>query len=199
MVYLSRIYTRSGDQGETSIGDGSRVSKCDQRIVASGSIDELNCCVGIAATCCEDSAVREQLMVLQHWLFDLGADLTCPPPKEGQPGRRLQIEQRHVDQLENLIDQYLAQQQPLSSFVLPGGSLSAAHLHLARAVCRRAEIEVLRLHAETDINRLTTVFLNRLSDLLFVMARTANRNGTEDVLWRPGITNGPMQPDESAK
>ena len=165
-VRLTKIYTRGGDAGETSLGDGSRVSKLDPRIVALGEVDELNSFVGWCAA---------GLDRIQNELFDLGADLAVPG------GDRLRIEQPYVDRLEAEIDAANAQLEPLKSFVLPGGTETAARLYVARAVCRRAERAVLAVDAA---NPLVAIYLNRLSDLLFVLARLAN--GGDEPLWRPG-------------
>jgi cob(I)alamin adenosyltransferase len=165
-VRLTKIYTRGGDAGETSLGDGSRISKLDPRVVALGDVDELNSIVGW--TCAG-------LDRIQNELFDLGADLAVPG------GDRLQIEQSYIDRLEAEIDEANTQIEPLKSFVLPGGTETAARLYVARAVCRRAERAVL---AVDGANPLAAVYLNRLSDLLFVLARLAN--GGDEPLWRPG-------------
>jgi cob(I)alamin adenosyltransferase len=165
-VRLTSIYTGGGDAGETSLGDGSRVSKLDPRIAALGEVDELNSVVGWCAA---------GLDRIQNELFDLGADLSVPG------GDRLRIEQAYVDRLEAEIDEANAQLEPLKSFVLPGGTETAARLYVARAVCRRAERAVL---AVDGVNPLAAIYLNRLSDLLFVLARLAN--GGDEPLWRPG-------------
>ena len=165
-VRLTSIYTGGGDRGETSLGDGSRVSKLDPRIVALGEVDELNSFVGWTGA---------GLDRIQNELFDLGADLSVPG------GDRLQIEQPYIDRLEAEIDEANARLEPLKSFVLPGGTETAARLYVTRAVCRRAERAVL---AVDGANPLAAVYLNRLSDLLFVLARVAN--GGDEPLWRPG-------------
>ncbi|MFV0445693.1 MAG: cob(I)yrinic acid a,c-diamide adenosyltransferase [Planctomycetaceae bacterium] len=185
MVYLNRIYTRSGDHGETSLGDLSRVSKTDARIVAYGTVDELNSVVGVARAAGLSTQTDRWLEVIQNDLFDLGADL-CVPQSEQPEHPPLRIVPEQVARLEGWIDQTTARLQPLNSFVLPGGSAAAAALHQARTVCRRAEIEVLRLQAQATINDQTTIYLNRLSDLMFVLARAANDDGRSDVLWKPG-------------
>ena len=170
-VRLTRIYTRGGDRGETSLGDGSRVSKLDPHVVALGEVDELNSLVGWAGG----------LEHLQNELFDAGADLSVPYV-EGDD--RLRVTAAAVDRLEQEIDEANAALPDLRSFVLPGGSERAARLFLARAVCRRAERAVL---AVPDANPLVGVYLNRLSDLLFVLARAANADaGADEPLWRPG-------------
>ena len=170
-VRLTKIYTRGGDAGETSLGDGSRVSKLDPRVAAMGDVDELNSLVGWAGG----------LDRVQNELFDLGADLSVPFV-EGDD--RLRITDAAVSRLEHEIDEANASLPALKSFVLPGGNERAARLFLARAVCRRAERTVL---AVPDVNPRAAVYLNRLSDLLFVLARAANADaGVTGPLWRPG-------------
>jgi cob(I)alamin adenosyltransferase len=187
MVHLDRIYTRGGDQGETSLGNGRRVSKLDPRIEAGGSVDELNCCLGVATAAAGGEPIQSVLMALQQFLFDLGADLCVPLPEDGEkdllPGR---INDQHVRQLESLIDRFNDRLSPLTSFILPGGNPAAAGLHLARAICRRAERDMLRLQQVERLNPSLLIALNRLSDLLFVLARTANDEGRADVLWQGG-------------
>jgi cob(I)alamin adenosyltransferase len=183
-VRLTRIYTRGGDTGETSLGDGSRVSKLDPRIGAMGVVDELNAHVGVALRSCPDEQ-RDVLTRIQNELFDLGADLSVPPAVEG----RLRIEQAAVDRLEAECDRFNDGLGELRSFVLPGGSDAAAALHVARSTCRRAEREVLSAGREIDLSPLCAVYLNRLSDLLFILARAANASlGADEPLWRPGAT-----------
>jgi cob(I)alamin adenosyltransferase len=174
-VRLTRIYTRGGDAGETSLGDGSRVSKLDPRIVAGGEVDELNSAVGWALVVAEGE-VADVLARVQNELFDVGADLTVPPGKEG-----LRVTQAQIDRLEADCDRCNEALPSLKSFVMPGGSELAARLFLARAVCRRAERAVLAV----DAGPLPAIYLNRLSDLLFILARTANL-GRDEPLWRPG-------------
>jgi cob(I)alamin adenosyltransferase len=175
-VRLTRIYTRGGDRGETSLGDGSRVSKLDPRVAAMGDVDELNSLIGWALAAAPSDLLRR----IQNELFDVGADVSVPfAAGDG----RLRVEQELVDRLEADVDAVNAGLEPLKSFVLPGGSEAAARLYLARAVCRRAERSLL---AVADINPLATVYVNRLSDLLFVLARAAN--GGDEPLWRPGAT-----------
>jgi cob(I)alamin adenosyltransferase len=170
-VRLTRIYTGGGDKGETSLGDGSRISKLDPRVAAMGDVDELNSLVGWAVG----------LERIQNELFDVGADIAVPYAGNED---RLRITENAVERLEQEIDEANASLPELKSFVLPGGSERAARLFLARAVCRRAERAVL---AVTDTNPLAAVYLNRLSDLLFVLARVANAEaGVEEPLWRPG-------------
>lgn len=186
MVYLNRIYTKTGDTGETSLGDGRRVSKSDQRIIAYGTVDELNSslgCVLAEATMLEFSGLLQRI---QNDLFDVGADL-CVPESETPLGYEpLRVTTEQVTHLEQSIDAANEKLQPLKSFILPGGSVASARLHIARTICRRAEIEVVRLMANEQINPQVMIYLNRLSDLLFVLARCANEDGKRDVLWVPG-------------
>jgi cob(I)alamin adenosyltransferase len=177
-VRLTRIYTRGGDAGETSLGDGSRVSKLDPLVQAYGAVDELNSLVGWAQVEARDG----RLSRIQNELFDLGADLSVP---WAEGDGRLRIGQASIDRLEADCDEANASLPELSSFVLPGGSEAASRLHVARTACRRAEREVLAAAAERPVDPLALVYLNRLSDLLFILARGANA-GTEEPLWRPG-------------
>lgn len=184
MVNLNRIYTGGGDKGETSLADGQRVSKANDRVDAYGDVDELNATLGLARLHA-DAAVDVALSRIQNDLFDLGADLATPrmPEPKREP---LRVTQGQCDRLEAEIDAVNADLSPLTSFVLPAGSPLAAQLHLARTVCRRAERRVVGLAAHTDIGPTPQLYLNRLSDLLFVMARAANGGGAADVLWAPG-------------
>ncbi len=184
MVTLNKIYTRTGDSGQTGIGDGSRVSKLDLRIIAGGSVDETNSLLGVACVHL-DQPTRERLEKIQQRMFDLGADITCPWDPSAADDRCPRICERHVTGLEAEIDRVNGQLSALKSFILPGGTAAAAALHVARSVCRRAELDVLRLQQEHAVNPQIMVFLNRLSDLLFVLARNANDGGTNDVLWQP--------------
>lgn len=190
MVYLDRIYTRSGDAGETSLGDGTRVRKTHPRISSYGTVDELNAVLGVALASGEFSEVdRERLLTIQNDLFDVGADLCVPQTDEPLEYTPLRVQTEQVDKLEQWIDSNTEKLTPLKSFILPGGSLTSALLHQARTVCRRAEIEVQHLIDSPDtlaINENILIYLNRLSDLLFVMARMANDQGAKDVLWKPG-------------
>ena len=182
-VRLTRIYTRGGDAGETSLGDGSRVSKLDARIAAYGTVDELNSAVGLvlSADCPADLATV--LRRVQNELFDLGADLSVPMEHE----RRLRVTQAQVDALEAECDRLNEHLPELTSFVLPGGTEVAARLHVARTICRRAERDALVASGAHDVNPLALVYLNRLSDLLFIVSRAANAAcGREEPLWRPG-------------
>ena len=175
-VRLTRIYTRGGDAGDTSLGDGSRVSKLDPLVKAYGAVDELNSLLGWARV-----AAGEGLERLQNELFDLGADLSVPyAPGDG----KLRVTQAYVDRLEADCDEANAPLPELKSFVLPGGSEAASRLHVARAACRRAEREVLEAARARPVNPLAAVYLNRLSDLLFILARAANAG--DEPLWRPG-------------
>jgi len=180
-VRLTRIYTGGGDRGETSLGDGSRVPKVDCRIAAFGAVDELNSHIGLALAAELPPELRETLRRVQNELFDLGADLSVP----FGVADRLRISEDHIERLEQDCDRFNADLSELKSFVLPGGSEAAARLHVARSVCRRAEREALAAAEELDISRLALVYLNRLSDLLFILARTANAGG-EEPLWKPG-------------
>ena len=182
-VRLTKIYTRGGDRGETSLGDGSRASKLDPRIAAYGAVDELNSQLGVVLTLAELPAEqREPLERVQNDLFDLGADLSVP---FGGENAHLRVSQEQVDGLERLCDRFNEALPELKSFVLPGGTEAAARLHVARTVCRRAELLALATAAEVEIDPLVPVYLNRLSDLLFILARSANAGG-EEPLWRPG-------------
>jgi cob(I)alamin adenosyltransferase len=183
-VRLTRIYTGGGDRGETSLGDGSRVPKLDCRIAAFGAVDELNSQVGLALAAELPTELRDTLRRVQNELFDLGADLSVP----FGVADRLRISEDHIERLERDCDRFNASLAELKSFVLPGGSEAAARLHVARAVCRRAEREALAAAEELDISRLALVYLNRLSDLLFILARTANAGG-EEPLWKPGSSS----------
>jgi cob(I)alamin adenosyltransferase len=180
-VRLNRIYTRGGDQGETSLGDGTRVAKLDPLVAALGTVDELNAQLGLVRACADD----EGLAAIQNELFDLGADLCVP---FDAADARLRVGEAAVVRLESECDRVNAALPELRSFVLPGGSEAAARLHLARAVCRRAERDVLAAAQARPLNPLVAVYLNRLSDLLFILARAANA-GAEEPLWRPGSTN----------
>ncbi len=178
-VRLTKIYTRGGDAGETSLGDGSRVSKLDPRIAAYGIVDELNSHIGVVLAGDLPDVLHTPLARIQNELFDVGADLSVPYQVDG----RLRTTQAMVDGLERLCDELNEPLPELKSFVLPGGSEAAARLHVARTVARRAELASL----QADVNPLARVYLNRLSDLLFIAARTANAAaGVDEPLWRPG-------------
>ncbi len=184
MVTLTKIYTRGGDKGETSLGDGKRVAKYDPRVDAYGTVDETNAVVGLARLHAEGS-VDEMLARIQNDLFDLGADL-CTPDDGRKAEGALRIVDAQVDRLEQEIDAMNADLQPLSSFVLPGGSAAAAYLHLARTVSRRAERLICHLAESEPVNAAAVRYINRLSDHFFVLARHLNDNGGRDVLWVPG-------------
>ncbi len=184
MVTLSKIYTKTGDLGETGLGDGSRISKASLRVAAIGAVDEANSAIGIARLDAEDE-MDAMLARIQNDLFDLGADL-CAPEDGRKAEGRLRIAGSQVERLEREIDVLNASLSPLTSFVLPGGTALAAHLHLARAIARRAECALVELSAKEQINPEALRYANRLSDHLFVMARTANNQGMGDVLWVPG-------------
>jgi cob(I)alamin adenosyltransferase len=183
-VRLTRIYTRGGDKGETSLGDGSRVPKLDCRIGAFGAVDELNAALGVVlAEPGLPDPLREPLERIQNDLFDVGADLSVPYGI----GDRLRVEQTHVDRLEHLCDEFNETLPMLKSFVLPGGTAAAARLHVARTTCRRAERDALTAQEETGVNPLVLAYLNRLSDFLFIAARWANADARrEEPLWKPG-------------
>jgi cob(I)alamin adenosyltransferase len=185
-VRLTRIYTRAGDKGETSLGDGSRVPKLDCRIGAFGTVDELNSALGV--TLAEPGLperLREPLARIQNDLFDVGADLSVP----FGIGDRLRVEQRQIEWLEQLCDELNADLPELKSFVLPGGTAAAARLHVARTTCRRAERDALTANEEHGINALVLGYLNRLSDFLFIAARWANADaGQSEPLWKPGAS-----------
>ncbi len=184
MVKLTKIYTRGGDTGETSLGGGTRVPKHDLRVAAYGTVDEANAAVGIArlhATGDSDAMLAR----IQNDLFDLGADL-CTPEEPPPSHQALRVTQAQVDRLEREIDAMNEKLAPLNSFVLPGGSAAAAHLHLARTIVRRAERLITELAAKEKLNPLAVKYANRLSDHLFVLARHLNDDGKRDVLWVPG-------------
>lgn len=183
MVRLTRIYTRGGDGGETSLGDGSRVRKDALRVEAYGTVDEANSVIGLARLH-TDGETDAMLSRIQNDMFDLGADL-CRPEGAGQKSA-LRISPSQVERLENEIDALNADLAPLESFILPGGSAAAAWLHLARTATRRAERLAVALAAEESVGDQAIKYLNRLSDLLFVMARHCNDRGGDDVLWTPG-------------
>lgn len=188
MVRLTRIYTRGGDKGETSLGDGARVPKHDLRVAAYGTVDEANAAIGVARAHTADPAHRaadDMLRRIQDDLFDLGADLCVPEGGERQNGA-LRIVQSQVDRLEREIDAMNENLRPLDSFILPAGRPAAAYLHLARTIARRAERLMTELAGEQPVNPLAISYINRLSDHLFVLARALNDNGQADVLWRPG-------------
>lgn len=191
MVKLDKIYTGGGDSGETSLGDGSRVAKHSLRMAAQGDVDETNAVIGLARLRAGDGETDAVLARVQNDLFDLGADITTPG--DGSDDKQewiLRIRADQVARLEREIDAANEDLQPLKSFVLRGGSPLAAHLHHACTVARRAERSFSALAAEERVNADALKFLNRLSDLLFVLARAANDGGKADVLWQPGMNQG---------
>ncbi|MGH3427679.1 MAG: cob(I)yrinic acid a,c-diamide adenosyltransferase [Mycobacteriales bacterium] len=199
-VHLTRIYTKTGDTGSTALGDFSRVPKTHPRIAAYADVDETNCAIGVAqALGALPGEVRRVLTVVQNDLFDVGADLCVPGATAGTAKRKaapLRVTPEQVTRLESWCDEFNAELAPLNSFVLPGGSPGGALLHQARAVARRAERSVWALiEAEPTTSDRPAVYLNRLSDLLFILARTANPNG--DVLWKPGGDREPNERKES--
>ena len=190
MVKLTKIYTRTGDSGTTGLGTGQRVKKSDLRVEAYGTVDETNAVLGVVLLHIEDGhqELRKDLSSIQHDLFDLGADLCTPIRSDEDPAMVLRVMGNRVNDLEGMIDRYNADLAPLTSFVLPGGTQAAAHLHVARTVSRRAERLVCDLLEKepAETNPDTVRYLNRLSDLFFVCARWVNRQGPGDVLWVPG-------------
>lgn len=184
MVQLTRIYTKGGDKGKTSLSSGARVPKHDPRVAAYGTVDETNATVGLVRLH-TDGEVDDLLSRVQNDLFDLGADLATPEVEDPEyPPLRITTGQ--VERLEQEIDRINANLAPLKSFILPGGSPAAAHLHLARTVARRAEREITALAENDDINPEAIRYINRLSDLLFVLCRHVNDDGAKDILWVPG-------------
>ena len=183
---LDRIYTRSGDDGRTSLGDGGRLPKFHVRVGAYGSVDEANSVIGIALLHIEDRDIRDVLSRIQNDLFDLGADL-CRPQREHRKVEPLRVSERQVTWIEERIDSFNAGLSPLDSFVLSGGTHAAAHLHHARTVVRRAERYMTEIAYQEPINPAAIRYANRLSDLLFVLARNLNNRGEADVLWQPGL------------
>lgn len=192
MVRLTKIYTRTGDAGRTRLGDMSETDKHDLRVDSYGDVDETNSAIGLARSALGDGhALDPVLSTIQNDLFDVGADLCVPESDEPREWEPLRVKAEQVDALETHIDRLNADLEPLNSFILPAGSEASARLHLARTVCRRAERKVSALLASgAEVNSEVLRYLNRLSDLLFVMARTANENGKADVLWVPGGQRG---------
>jgi len=184
MVTLSKIYTRTGDQGETSLGSGTRVKKYSLRVKAYGTADEANAVIGIARLSAEEDA-DNMLGRIQNDLFDVGADL-CRPEDSSKTKSSLRVSDAQVKRLESEIDTINARLEPLKSFVLPGGTPTSSYLHLARTIVRRCERLVIALAEDESINTHVIKYLNRLSDHLFVLARSKNNNGINDVLWVPG-------------
>ncbi|MGI9436569.1 MAG: cob(I)yrinic acid a,c-diamide adenosyltransferase [Geminicoccaceae bacterium] len=184
MVQLTKIYTRGGDGGKTSLGDGARVPKHDLRVAAYGTVDEANAAIGLARLH-GDALADGMLGRIQNDLFDLGADLCRPVSAEGED-KALRIQPSQVQRLEDEIDGMNGMLKPLNSFILPGGTAAAAHLHLARTVVRRAERLTVQLALGETVSQVAIQYLNRLSDHLFVLSRYVNDQGKDDVLWVPG-------------
>ncbi len=194
MVKLNKIYTRTGDDGSTGLADGSRVLKHSLRPQAYGTVDELNASLGLVFLFLDnkkDENIFNDIKVLirgiQNDLFDLGADLSTPISKAKQSYKPLRITENQIKKIEEKIDEYNDELKPLNSFILPGGSEAASLIHLSRTIARRAERDVSLLSSEEEINTNALVYLNRLSDLLFVLSRVLNENGLNDVLWVPGL------------
>jgi cob(I)alamin adenosyltransferase len=190
MVVLTKIYTRTGDDGTTALGDGTRLPKYDLRVAAYGTVDETNATIGIArqALAAEHSELDATLRRIQNDLFDLGADLCVPNHGEELAYEPLRVTADQVAWLEGEIDRMNAELRPLSSFILPGGTAAASALHLARTICRRAERHIVELATKDSepVSDAVLKYMNRLSDLLFVASRYANGKGSQDVLWQPG-------------
>ena len=184
MVKLDKIYTTGGDKGETSLGDGQRVKKTNKIIIAVGSIEELSAHIGLALNVPKNK-YKKILTNIQNDLFDMGADLVVPKSNVRKKNV-LRIKDIHVSKIEKYIDDININLPPLKSFILPGGSMLSSRLHLARTVCRRCEINILQINNETIINQNVKKYINRLSDLLFVIARSANLVDNKEILWKPG-------------
>ena len=194
MVKINKIYTRTGDNGSTGLTDGSRVPKHSSIPQAYGSVDELNSSLGLVYFCLNkkdsgplSSEISDLIKEIQNDLFDLGADLSTPISKGKQKYPPLRIKQSQIDKLEKKIDHYNADLTALNSFILPGGSEASSLLHLSRTIARRAERDTSLLSSEEEINMKSLTYLNRLSDLLFVLCRVLNENGLRDILWIPGL------------
>lgn len=182
MVKLNKIYTKIGDKGSTQLGDGKMVNKDSLRVDAYGSVDEANATIGLSILR-TNIKIKKILKIIQNDLFDLGADLCIPDKKNTQ---KLKITKDRVDYIEEKIDNFNKELSSLNSFILPGGSESSTYLHIARTVTRRAERKIVALSKKEKINPITIIYLNRLSDLLFVLARYTNNKGKKDILWKPG-------------
>ena len=182
MVKLNKIYTKIGDKGSTQLGDGKMVNKDSLRVDAYGSVDEANATIGLSILR-TNIKIKKILKIVQNDLFDLGADLCIPDKKNTQ---KLKITKDRVDYIEEKIDSFNKELSSLNSFILPGGSESSTYLHIARTVTRRAERKIVALSKKEKINPITIIYLNRLSDLLFVLARYTNNKGKKDILWKPG-------------
>ena len=188
MVRLNKIYTRTGDQGETGLADGSRIAKHHPLAHAIGDVDEANSAIGLALFHVEDELARSTLSAVQNELFDLGADLATPGDDFAPTDMTLRIVQAQIDRLEREIDRMNEALEPLRSFILPGGAGGSAQLHLARAIVRRAERSAIAANHERRLNPLALIYLNRLSDYLFVAARYVAAQHGGDILWQPGAT-----------
>ena len=190
LVKLNKIYTRTGDAGETGLVDGSRISKAHPRAAAIGDVDEANCAIGVALLHVRDDDHRAMLGRIQNELFDLGADLATPG-EDFTPGEMtLRVTAEQVARLEREIDAMNEALEPLRSFILPGGGAGAAHLHLARTIVRRAERMAVAAAGEVALNPPALIYINRLSDHLFVLARLVTKAEGGDILWQPGATRG---------
>ena len=183
MIKLNKIYTKTGDGGDTALGDGERVLKDSLRVSAYGNVDELNASIGII-TLYANTELKRKLKNIQNDLFDIGADLCVPISEKNKD--RLRLSTNQIETLELEIDEMNSILEPLNSFVLPGGCRSATFLHMARTICRRAERSVVSLRSQEEINTNTLVYLNRLSDWLFVASRVENQENSSEVLWAPG-------------
>ena len=190
MVKLNKIYTRTGDSGEMGLADGSRIAKEHPLAHAIGDVDEANSAIGVALVHIEDEQARAMLKSVQNELFDLGADIATPAEDFTPSEMTLRIVQPQIDRLEREIDRMNDDLQPLTSFILPGGSAGVANLHLARAIVRRAERSTVEASRHVPLNPLARIYLNRLSDHLFVLARHIAAGEGGDVLWQPGATRG---------
>ena len=188
MVRLNKIYTRTGDSGDTGLVDGSRVAKNDVRVAAVGDVDEANSAIGVALVSIDDESTVVPLRRVQNELFDLGADLATPGDDFAPTDMALRIVPEQIGRLESEIDAMNAALSPLTSFVLPGGAAGAAQLHLARAIVRRAERSAVAATADNALSPKALTYINRLSDWLFVAARRLNNLGASDVLWVPGAS-----------
>ena len=193
MVKLNKIYTRTGDDGTTGLTDGSRVSKHSSRPQAYGTVDELNSSLGLVFLSLDKKNTKKEIEIkslvrnIQNDLFDLGADLSTPISDETPKYKPLRISKNQVEKIEKKIDKYNNLLEPLNSFILPGGSEASSLFHISRTIARRAERDVSLLSSKEKINKYSLVYLNRLSDLLFVLSRVLNENGLNDVLWVPGL------------
>ena len=183
MIKLNKIYTKTGDGGDTALGDGERVLKDSLRVSAYGNVDELNASIGII-TLYANTELKRKLKNIQNDLFDIGADLCVPISEKNKD--RLRLSTNQIETLELEIDEMNSMLEPLNSFVLPGGCRSATFLHMARTICRRAERSVVSLRSQEEINNNTLIYLNRLSDWLFVASRVENQENSSEVLWAPG-------------